>query len=329
MIPVIIQAIVVQLPAIIQAIIRGLPDIIVAIIMAIPSIINSIIMAVPSIIAAVISEVPGLVFTIISKLVESFPAMVEQLWYFISDGIEAFVILLWEGIKTIVYAAGDFFASIGGKVWDAIKAVFFSTGDWLAKVGTKIWDGVKSGFESVGNFFENIGKKIWDGLKGAMGSITDWFTGGKNGKNVFERAGDWVAGIFSFQGGLIKALSNGGLVSGRAPVAGDNIKNDIVPAMLSPGELVIPRSAMSDGMAGIISFARDALGQSRGMNMASGGIIPGPQFQSFSTGTLESRLLSLEATIREIGFALAKTSLRSANLLDEWQVNGLPETRTI
>jgi hypothetical protein len=33
--------------------------------------------------------------------------------------------------------------------------------------------------------------------------------------------------------------------------------------------------------------------------------------------------------MREIGFALAKTSLRSANLLDEWQVNGLPETRTI
>jgi hypothetical protein len=64
------------------------------------------------------------------------------------------------------------------------------------------------------------------------------------------------------------------------------------------------------------------------MNMASGGIIPGPQFQSFSTGTLESRLLSLEATIREIGFALAKTSLNSFNLLREWD-QGLPETRTI
>jgi hypothetical protein len=80
-------------------------------------------MAIPSIIVAVIAEIPNLVFNIISKLVEAFPAMIEQLWYFISDGIVAFVILLWEGIKTIVYAAGDFFASIGGKVWDAINDI--------------------------------------------------------------------------------------------------------------------------------------------------------------------------------------------------------------
>lgn len=39
------------------------------------------------------------------------------------------------------------------------------------------------------------------------------------------------------------ALSKGGHVPGEAKVAGDSLKNDTVPALLSPGEIVIPRSA--------------------------------------------------------------------------------------
>lgn len=39
--------------------------------------------------------------------------------------------------------------------------------------------------------------------------------------------------------------SQGKLVPGDAKVKGDNLKNDVVPAMLSPGEIVIPRSITS------------------------------------------------------------------------------------
>lgn len=39
----------------------------------------------------------------------------------------------------------------------------------------------------------------------------------------------------------------GGHISGHAPVDGDSPENDTVPAMLSPGELVIPRSVPKDG----------------------------------------------------------------------------------
>lgn len=39
-------------------------------------------------------------------------------------------------------------------------------------------------------------------------------------------------------------LAHGGAVPGKAPVKGDSAKNDTVPAMLSPGEVVIPRSAL-------------------------------------------------------------------------------------
>jgi hypothetical protein len=38
------------------------------------------------------------------------------------------------------------------------------------------------------------------------------------------------------------AFDNGGYVPGKAQHSGDTLKNDTVPAMLSPGEVVIPRS---------------------------------------------------------------------------------------
>lgn len=44
----------------------------------------------------------------------------------------------------------------------------------------------------------------------------------------------------------IQDMRNGGKVPGQAEVPGDSPKNDTVPAMLSPGELVVPRSATSD-----------------------------------------------------------------------------------
>lgn len=42
------------------------------------------------------------------------------------------------------------------------------------------------------------------------------------------------------------ALSRGGKVPGRASVPGDSLKNDKVPTDLSPGEIVVPRSASTD-----------------------------------------------------------------------------------
>lgn len=52
----------------------------------------------------------------------------------------------------------------------------------------------------------------------------------------------------SLQGVILAALARrnkaeGGRIDGTAPYAGDTPKNDIVPANLSPGEIVIPRSA--------------------------------------------------------------------------------------
>ena len=46
------------------------------------------------------------------------------------------------------------------------------------------------------------------------------------------------------QGGSIpfNQMIGGGHVPGQAQVAGDSLKNDVVPTLLSPGEVVLPRS---------------------------------------------------------------------------------------
>jgi hypothetical protein len=77
-------------------------------------------------------------------------------------------------------------------------------------------------------------------------------------------AGDWIARTFSF-------FSDGGIVGGSATFSGDDRRNDTVPAFLSPGELVVPRSAMDGGMSEIMSFVANALGQST-QRMAAGGV---------------------------------------------------------
>ncbi len=74
----------------------------------------------------------------------------------------------------------------------------------------------------------------------------------------------------SFGGLAAGAMSDGGKVPGRAEVFGDDSRNDTVRAMLSPGEIVIPRSHASSPESAA-DFVR-ALQQSQGaQHMADGG----------------------------------------------------------
>lgn len=60
-------------------------------------------------------------------------------------------------------------------------------------------------------------------------------------------------------------MKSGGQVPGRAQVAGNSVKNDTVPAVLSPGEVVIPRSVMSakDPPKAAAEFVRQVMSQKR------------------------------------------------------------------
>lgn len=60
---------------------------------------------------------------------------------------------------------------------------------------------------------------------------------------ITDKANSINQGIYGGIGGaVLSLLSNGGPVPGKAKVFGDDSANDTVPAMLSPGEIVLPRS---------------------------------------------------------------------------------------
>lgn len=146
------------------------------------------------------------------------------------DPVKAFE-KLWSDIKSIfsdaISAFSNFFSGIGstfsnfGKaIWDGFMKAFDKTGNWFAKMGDEIWKGLKAGFDKVGNFLSQLFK--FDG--GGKGAV-EKFLG-------FDFP--WVA------------FAQGGTVPGKAAVHGDSARNDTVPALLSPGEVVIPRSMLQD-----------------------------------------------------------------------------------
>lgn len=61
-----------------------------------------------------------------------------------------------------------------------------------------------------------------------------------------QTGGGILGGLGSIGGMAAMAAADGGKVPGVSPHNGDDVKNDTVHTMLSPGEIVIPRSAAND-----------------------------------------------------------------------------------
>lgn len=105
-------------------------------------------------------------------------------------------------------------------------------------------------------------------VAGAVASQALKNTGGSNGPpksantNQYSPLGYSKGGYTCYADGGVAhdhgiCMKLGGHVGGEAEVPGDSEQNDTVPAMLSPGELVIPRSVPKDGKH-MEEFARNA-----------------------------------------------------------------------
>jgi phage-related protein len=168
----------------------------------------------------------------------------EALFKALKDTVELafkFVKDLFDNMATVVKGAFTF-----------VKEIF----EGLATVGGKIWEGLKEGLGKAGEIFSGFGAKIWESLKEGLGGLGKIFT------DIFDTLNpvNLMKKVFNFdgasgQGTVEKALNidipflsfaRGGVVPGQSTVRGDSIKNDNVIAMLSPGEVVIPRSKMDD-----------------------------------------------------------------------------------
>jgi hypothetical protein len=89
-------------------------------------------------------------------------------------------------------------------------------------------------------------------MSGIISGIKDLGTlyGGKGGGTSSGGFSPAAGGYDSSGSGMLTGnslkFSDGGVVPGEAPAEGDSPENDIVPAALSPGEIVIPRSFAHD-----------------------------------------------------------------------------------
>jgi hypothetical protein len=86
-------------------------------------------------------------------------------------------------------------------------------------------------------------------------------------------------------------------------------------------------------MGDVMAFAAEALGTRgpRRMNFASGGMV-GATTSSFSRGNSQDvvdRLVSLEAKFDQLGYAIARNTMKTAQVLEQWNYDGLPETRAV
>lgn len=122
---------------------------------------------------------------------------------------------------------------------------------------------------------------LFGGLLGAGASLIPGASialeGAKSLGGVMGKAhGGLISGPSSFVGQHLK-MSKGGaingevlaaqgkMVPGKAEVKGDSIKNDKVPAILSPGEIVIPRSVMQskDPVSSAAKFVQAIMAKQR------------------------------------------------------------------
>lgn len=139
----------------------------------------------------------------------------------------------------------------------------------------------KGGLTKIGIDFSNRFANIVTSFDGTTGSIIDgvkdlgvsmaknaltmvfnnsWADGWENSEKGFvEKLFKVDIPFLKFSEGTIWGNGNYGVVSGNSPFYGDDLRNDTIPALISPGEAVIPRSAVeanSDIVSMLISGAR-------------------------------------------------------------------------
>lgn len=94
-----------------------------------------------------------------------------------------------------------------------------------------------------------------------------------NQANLVKKQGENWDNLGKVTSVMGAAMSDGGQVPGKAPVFGDDERNDVVPAKLSPGEIVIPRSHSSSPEAAA-EFVR-SLHARKPAHFAAGGSVGG------------------------------------------------------
>jgi len=109
-------------------------------------------------------------------------------------------------------------------------------------------------------------KMLGGGLNALTGGLAGMAAGGQvPGSNAPQSMFGQSLQTFASGGNVGSQLKAGGHVPGEAKVSGDSYKNDTVKALLSPGEVVIPRSVMQskDPARGAAQFVQAVMAKKK------------------------------------------------------------------
>ena len=199
-----------------------------------------------------------------AKIVETWNAIPEKAREIFSS-LGSFFVNIWNGISTSIKNAVDYLGTNIPIWFEAVVNFFKELPDNIRKVvfvvGTKIgeafisageWVGtnVPIWFDAVVNYFKelpgrifdalgSLGEKIGEAFKNAFEWVkNNWSTFTKGFGEGFQEALE-LAGLKFADGGIVPRFATGGIVGNSSFGA---VGTDTVPAMLTPGEMVLNAS---------------------------------------------------------------------------------------
>ena len=237
--PTIISGLAREIPRIIQTVIQAIPEIILAVTNSLPSIIRALVDAAPRVISGLILALPQLISAlaqkapeIIQSLVRSFPELVRGIATYAPNMVAEIVRQLPAIIGSIISSLPQIMSAIIRMIPSllySISAEFpLHLYNAMRNLGNQVWYAIRDGVNSIGSAIQSLFKipaSAWG--KGTV-------------ENFLGIDLPWVR------------FAEGGHVGGSAKVAGNSLKNDVVPAMLSPGEFVLDRETIRNGDTSII-----------------------------------------------------------------------------
>jgi len=294
--------------------------------------------------------------TLGGKLWDSLKAAFDASWAYIKSIGSA----IWEGLKESIVNGYQALMDAGGRIWEAFKNLWNSGIAALSNLGASVWNAFKSAWDAGISALSNLGSSIWNGFKSAWESTKDGIgsfgTGLWNSfKSAFSGVGKFFTDIFNSlkPDNLMSKLFNlpkqpapgtvekfiglnlpfvtfatGGMVPGRATVVGDSKANDTVPALLSPGEAVIPRSLMKNPavaklIAGILGGEKPEGFFTGGLSKIGGAIVGGVSSAGSAIGGAVSSAASAVGDFASSAASAAGSALKSVGgmLIPQWVEN--------
>ena len=256
---------------------------------------------------AAIKNAVGSVFNSITEKIGGIISSVSGAFSKLFNGVAEGVSSAWKSVSGFV---GGLIDSVGSSISNTFAAIKNAVGSVFSGIG----DAFKSAWSKVKDFmdFGDIGGKLLSALTGAFAGIKNFF------KDLFKFDGGGRGGVEKFLGFDFPfiAFAEGGRVPGKANAPGNSYKNDTVPALLSPGEFVLPRSVTADKeFMGVIearmagrTIQRHSLGGAivSGIKSVGGALKSGGQAVGGAVENAWSKVGSLSADIQAAVKSLQK-----------------------